>query len=153
MNSHFPFYTCKLSCCKFCTYCTRAFTKERYKSWHVRLLSRNQIKICERCFCVDQLSYVKPVTKAQHAVSNLPLGARLQNFSKAWETLGAGLNLTRSPTIIGCYANPHRNLYLLEALHQLIHKNAVELITTKNIRGFTTNFSWSQNQTTNEGLY
>ena len=36
--------------------------------------------------------------------------------------------LTRSPTVISCYVNPHRNLYLLEALHQLIDKNAVELV-------------------------
>ena len=97
-------------------------------------------------FCVNQLSFVNPVTNAQHAVSTLPVWARFQNFWEAWETLGAGPkvlqmikqgyilpfrirpNLTRSPTIISCYANPHRNLYLLEALHQLMNKNAVELI-------------------------
>ena len=37
-------------------------------------------------------------------------------------------NLTRSPTIISCYVNPHWNLYLVEALHQLLNKYAVELI-------------------------
>ena len=37
-------------------------------------------------------------------------------------------NLTRSPTIISCYVNPHRNLYLIEALHQLMNKNTVELV-------------------------
>ena len=92
---------------------------------------------------VDQLSVVKHATNVPAVVSNLPVGARLQNFWKAWEDLGAGLkvvqiikegntlpfwirlNLARSPTIISCYINPHRNLYLLEALHQLISKNAV----------------------------
>ena len=35
---------------------------------------------------------------------------------------------TRSPNIISCYVNPHRNLYLLQALHQLMDKNAVKLV-------------------------
>ena len=97
-------------------------------------------------FCVDQLSFVKHVTSVTAVVSNLPVGARLQNFLKAWEDMGAGLKvvqilkvgytlpfwiwlkLARSPTIINCYVNPHRNLYLLEALHQRISKRAVELL-------------------------
>ena len=44
-------------------------------------------------------------------------------------------NLARSPTVISCYVNPHRNLYLLEALHQLIDKNAVELVKQSEISG------------------
>ena len=35
-------------------------------------------------------------------------------------------SLTRSPKIIKCYVHPHRNLYWLEALHQLMDKDAVE---------------------------
>ena len=36
-------------------------------------------------------------------------------------------SLTRSPKIINCFAHLHRNLYWLEALHQLMDKNgAVE---------------------------
>ena len=87
---------------------------------------------------VTQLSCVKPVTNVKLAVSNLPVGARLQNFRQAWLDLCAGPkvvqilkegytlpfqirpNLTRSPTVISCYVNPHRNCYLLEALHQLM---------------------------------
>ena len=45
-------------------------------------------------------------------------------------------NLTRSPNIISCYVNPHRNLYLLEALHQLIDKNTVELVNNQRSLGF-----------------
>ena len=45
-------------------------------------------------------------------------------------------NLTMSPTIISCYANPHRNLYLLEALHQLMNKSAVELVRNQEYLGF-----------------
>ena len=44
-------------------------------------------------------------------------------------------NLTRSPTVISCYVNPHRN-HLLEALHQLLDKNAVELIHNQTSLGF-----------------
>ena len=38
-------------------------------------------------FCVDQVSFVKPVTNVQAAPSNLVVGARIQNFWKAWETV------------------------------------------------------------------
>ena len=47
-------------------------------------------------------------------------------------------NLTRSPTIIRCYVNPHRNLYLLEALHQLMEKSSRAGEQSK-ISGF---FNW-----------
>ena len=96
---------------------------------------------------------VKPVTNVKNVASNLPVGARLQNFWQTWLDLGAGLKvvqilkegytlpfptrpkLTRSPTVISCSVNPHRNLYLLEALHQLIDKNAVELVQIPDISG------------------
>ena len=95
--------------------------------------------------CVTQLSFLKPVTNIQTVASNLPVVARLQNFWETWLDLDAGLkvvqilregytlrfrtrpNLVRSPTIISS-VNPHRNLYLLEAFHQLMSKNAVELV-------------------------
>ena len=34
------------------------------------------------------------------------------------------------------YINPHRNLYLMEALHQLVTKNAVEPVTIQTSLGF-----------------
>ena len=40
--------------------------------------------------CVTQLSCVNPVTNAPNVVTNLPVGARLQNFWKKWLDLGAG---------------------------------------------------------------
>ena len=104
--------------------------------------------------CVAQLSCVKPVTNVRNAASNLPVGMRLQNCWQTWLDLGAGPkvvqilkegytlpfrirpNLTRSPTVISCYVNPHRNLYLLEALNQLIDKNAVELVQNQTSLGF-----------------
>ena len=104
--------------------------------------------------CVTQLSCVQPVTNVKNTASNLPVGARLKNFWQTWLDLGAGPKvvqilkegytlpfrirprLTRSPTVISCYVNPHRNSYLLEALHQLIAKNAVELVKHQTSLGF-----------------
>ena len=117
-------------------------------------MQKLQIKVCEKCFCVTQLSCVQPVTNAKNAAQNLPVGARLQNFWQTWLDLGASPKvvqilkegytlpfrirprLTRSPTVISCYVNPHRNSYLLEPLHQLIAKNAVELVRHQTSLGF-----------------
>ena len=103
---------------------------------------------------VTQLSCVQPVTNVENAAPNLPVGARLQNFWQTWLDLGAGPKvvqilkegytlpfriwprLTRSPTVVSCYVNPHRNSYLLETLHQLIAKNAVELVKHQTSLGF-----------------
>ena len=105
-------------------------------------------------FCVNQLSFVKPLTNVLHAAPNLPVGARLQNFWQTWLDLGASPkivqilkegytlpfwtwpNVARHPTVISCYVNPPRNLYLLEALHQLMDKNAVELVNNQKSLGF-----------------
>ena len=79
---------------------------------------------------------------------------KTSNFWKTWLKLGAGPKvvqilkegytlpfrirpkLARSPTVISCYVNPHRNSYLLEALHQLMDKNAVELVQNQTSLGF-----------------
>ena len=105
-------------------------------------------------FSVTHLSYVNPVTNAHLAVPNLPVGARFQNFWQVWLDLNASpkvvqilkegytlpfqtrTRLTRAPTVVSCYANPHRNSYLLEALHQLIDKKAVEPVQNQTSLGF-----------------
>ena len=115
---------------------------------------QEKLKYVKGASYVTQLSCAKPVTNVQIVVTNLPIGARLQHF---WETrldLGAGPKvvqilregytlpfrippkLTRSPTVISCYVNPHRNSYLLDSLHQLIDKNAVELVRNKSSQLF-----------------
>ena len=112
------------------------------------------LKSAKGVSCVTQLSCAQPVTNVKNVVSNLPVGARLQNFWQTWLDLSAGPkivqilkegytlpfrirpNLTRSPTVVSCYVNPHRNSYLLEALHQLIDKNAVELVHNPTSLGF-----------------
>ena len=114
----------------------------------------HKLKYVKSVSCVTQLSCVKPVTNVRNAASNLPVGARHQNYWQTWLDLSAGLkvvqilkegytlpfrirpNLTWFSTVISCYVNPHRNLYLLEALHQLIDKNAVELVQNQTSLGF-----------------
>ena len=104
--------------------------------------------------CVDHLSFVNIVTNVQTVVTNLPVGARLQQFWEKWETLGASPkvirilregytlpfrfrpNLTRSPMVISKYVNPQRQSFLLEALTQLTNKNAVEPVTNQTSLGF-----------------
>ena len=112
------------------------------------------LKSVKSVSCVTALSCVNPVLNAPNVVTNPPVGARLQNFWKKWLDLGAGPrvvqilkegytlpfwirpNLSRTPTVISCYGNPHRNLKLLEALHQLMAKNAIELVHKKVSLGF-----------------
>ena len=86
---------------------------------------QRELKYVKDVSCVNQLSFVKPVTNVPAVVLDLPVGARLQNFWRTWEALGAGLkvlkilkqgyilpfwtrlNLARLSTIISCYGNPH----------------------------------------------
>ena len=104
---------------------------------------KEKLKYVKNVSCVDPLSFASTVQNAKHVAQNLPVGAKLQNIWQTWLDLGAGPKvvqilregyllpfrirpkLTRFPTVISRYVNPHRNSYLLEALHQLIDKNAV----------------------------
>ena len=113
-----------------------------------------KLKYVKSVSSVIQLSCVQSVTNVRHAALTLPVGARLQNFWQIWLDLGAGPKvvqilkegytlpfricpkLSRYPIIVSCYVNPHRNSYLLEALHQLIEKNAVELVQNQKSLGF-----------------
>ena len=53
--------SCKLICCKSCTYCSRAATKERRKSGYCKTTS--VIKICEQCFLCRSIVFCKTCTK------------------------------------------------------------------------------------------
>ena len=113
-----------------------------------------KLKYVNSVSCVTQLSVVQPVVNVPNVAQNPPVGARLQSFWKTWLDLGAGPKvvqilkegyslpfrirpqLTRSPSVISRYVNPHRNSYLLEALHQLIDKRAVERVQNPRSLGF-----------------
>ena len=112
------------------------------------------IKYVKNVSCVGHLSSVNLVTNAPHAVLDPPVGARLHQFWEKWEALGSSPkvvttlregytlpfrirpNLTRSPTVISNYHNPAKQSFLLEALYQLIDKNAVEPVENQNSLGF-----------------
>ena len=113
-----------------------------------------EIKHVKGVSCVGQLSSVQNVTNVPAVVPNLPVGSRLHQFWKKWAALSISPkvltvlregyilpfrfrpDLTRAPTVTSCYVNPHRNSYLLEALHQLLDKNAVELVLNPQSLGF-----------------
>ena len=106
-----------------------------------------EIKYVKNVSCVGHLCSVNLVTNAQHAVIDPPVGARLNQCWEKWEALGSSPkvvttlregytlpfrfrpHLTRSPTVISNYHNPTKQSFLVEALHQLINKNAVVKLT------------------------
>ena len=113
-----------------------------------------QIKTCERCFLCHSIVFCKTCNKCPKCCLKSACRGQTSKLWETWLDLGAGpkvvqilkegytlpfrirQNLSRSPTVISCYVNPHRNLYLLEALHQLIDKNAVELVDNQRSLGF-----------------
>ena len=115
---------------------------------------RMSIKSVKNVSCVNQLSSVHNVTNVPLVAPNLPVGSRLHLFWEKWAALNVNPrvvsilregyvlpfrsrpHLTREPTITSCYVDPHRNSYLLEALHQLLNKNAVELVLNQKSLGF-----------------
>ena len=151
-------FTCKLACCQSCHFCSRAFPKERSKSRGNRLsIQMSRIKICEKCFLCHSVVLCKTCNICLKCCPKSDCRGQTfwgQNFWKTWLDVGASPkivqilregytlpfqirpNLTRSPSVVSCYVNPHRNSYLLEALHQLIAKNAVELVRTQASLGF-----------------
>ena len=158
-------FECRLLCCK-CSYCHLVATKERHKSNFSQMYT--EIKYVKDVSCVGHLSSVKLVTNAPPVVTNPPVGARLQKCWEKWEALGASPkvvttlregytlpfrfrpNLTRSPTVISNYHNPARQANLLQALYQLVNKNAVEPV--ENPWVFTTGYFWFPNPTTGGNL-
>ena len=104
------------------------------------------IKSVKGVSCVNQLCSAQSVKNVPPVAANSPDGSRLHDFWAKWAALGvcpkvisvlregyilpfrSRPHLTRNPTVTSCYVDPHRNSYLLEALHQLLNKNAVELV-------------------------
>ena len=148
-------HLCKFKCCTFCSYCIRAFAKERSKSQVSRLFfspEKLQNKICERYFLCHSVVFCQTCNKCQKCCLKSTCRGQTSKFladlakpgPKIVRILKEGYtlpfqnrpNLTRYPSVISCYVNPQRNSYLLEALHQLIDKNAVELVQNKKSLAF-----------------
>ena len=62
----------------------------------------NKLKYVKSVSCVSQLCCVRPVTNVKNVASNLPVGARFQNFLQTWLDL-----VCRSE----CCSNPERGLH------------------------------------------
>ena len=90
------------------------WSKSRIDRCKVKRLS---IKICQRCFFCHSLVLCKTCNKCQTCCTKSACRGQ-------------------TPTVISCYANPHRNSYLLHALHQLIDKNTVEVVQNQTSLGF-----------------
>ena len=133
----------KLSCCKSCLYCPRAFAKERCKSWGSSLsLEKLQIKICEKCFLCHSIVLCKTCNINKNVVSNLPVGARLQNYWQTWLDLGAG------PKVVQILRGLHPSLSDPAKTHKVSHNhkllcqspqeflNAVELVQNQTSLSF-----------------
>ena len=52
-------------------------------------IKKSKLKSVKSVSCVTPLSCVNPAINAPNVVTNLPVGARLQNFWKKWLDLGA----------------------------------------------------------------
>ena len=113
-----------------------------------------QIKDVKGVSCVDQLSSVQLSTKVHNVAQNLPVGSRLGQFWEPWATLGASAKVIRNPdgrlrppllkpTNFDQVSNNKKcpciflkNSFLMEALHALAQRNAVEKDQNMDISGF-----------------
>ena len=116
--------------------------------------NHTEIKYVKDVSCVGHLSSANLVTNVPTVAIDPSVGARLHKVWEKWETLGSSPkvvttlregytlpfhlrpNLSRSPTAISNYHNPSKQAHLLEALYQLVNKNAVEPIANQNSLGF-----------------
>ena len=114
------------------------------------------------CYNQTEIKYVKDVSCVGHLTSanlvtnvlTVAIDPPVHNFWEKWEALGSSPNvvttvregytlpfrfrpsLTRSPTVISNYHYPSKQAHLLEALYQLVNKNAVEPVANQNSLGF-----------------
>ena len=141
--------SCKFKCCSTCTFCSRAAAKERRKSCYCT--AKSVIKICEQSFLCRSIVFCKTCIECPKCCNKSACRGQTEPFL---ENLGAGRkviqmlkdrytlpfqirpNLIKSPTIVSCCVHPYKYLYLLEALHQLKNKNAVELVRNQESLGF-----------------
>ena len=94
---------CKATCCKFCTYCARAFSKEGNKSRGSSLSTiQSQIKICEQCFLCHSIVLCKCCKKCSQCC--LKSSCRGQTSKFLAKVVGSRRRSKSS-------SNPERGLY------------------------------------------
>ena len=141
--------TCILSCCFSCTFCRKVAAKERRNS-----RTSNVNKICKRCLLCKSIEFCTKCHKCPTCCTKSSCRVKIARVWEKWAALGVNPKvtsvlregyilpfrtrpfLTRKPTVTSCYVDPHRNSYLLEALHQLLDKKAVELAQNPQSLGF-----------------
>ena len=125
----------------------KGIAKERDKYRFCKLLS--EIKVCERCFLCHSIVFCKTCNQFPNCcIRSICRGKTAQIFGNL-ESSGCWSESNKNPQgrlqsllsdlaklDISCYVNPHRNLYLLEALHHHMNKNPVELVKNQPSLGF-----------------
>ena len=131
----------------------------------------NLIKPVNSVFIVDPSTSVPPVINVPPVAQVQTVGTRLSLFWETWQShkvsdrvvkiLKEGYtlpfktrpNLVRHPIVKSGYVHVPRQDSLMEALHALIQKNAVEKVTQRNSLGFFNRLFWYQSPTTSGALY
>ena len=144
-------FKCRLSCCK-CSYCHRVATKERCKYQYMSIVHRN--KICERCFLCRSLTFCKTCHQCPTCCFRSPCRGEVKPVleemgnpgfkSKSGNHSEGGLHaplLVQTPfdKVTDCnkqLPQSTKQSFLIEALYQVINKNAVEPVDNPNSLGF-----------------
>ena len=144
-------FDCKLLCCK-CSYCHRVATKERRKSQCMSNVHRN--KICERCFLCRSLEFCKSchqcptccyrssswgkVTTVLAEMGNPGFKSKSSHHTEGglYSPVPVQTPLDKVTDCNKQLPQLSQAVLLLEALYQLINKNAVEPVENPNSLGF-----------------
>ena len=97
-------YKCKLSCCKSCTYVSRAATKERRKS--SCCLTTSIIKICEQCSLCRSIVFCQTCTKCPKCCTKSACRGQTKSVLGNLESLGGR---TQSSTNVEGYTVPFQS--------------------------------------------
>ena len=89
-------FKCRLKCCRTCTFCQRAITKERCKSRYCNTLSR-EIKICEKCFFCHSLVLCSTCKKCQKCCSKSSCRGQTSKFLANLAGSGCGSEGSSDP--------------------------------------------------------
>ena len=93
------------------------------------------LKSVKSVSCVILLSCVQPATSVKHAASDLPVGARLQNFWQTWLDLGAGpkiVQILREGYTLPFWTRPNLTVELVHNQTSLGFLNRLFLVPKPN---------------------
>ena len=141
--------SCIVACCQSCTFCLKCGSHKRQsqkKDTSPSSKSKREINSVKGVSFVDHCVFAQNVPSAPNVAHVNPVGGRLPRLlvkmvppwfkfkgcvhTEGWlhPPIQTQTSTGERPLIISGYANPIRNLYLKEALHELITKKAVERV-------------------------